>query len=355
MLKKIKIHEACCGSCASAESLTPGVVENCKILGLQSRNGRRYLTEALIKAAPLYEGKPVFIDHPGKSDEARPFLTRFGSFKNIRPTSDGLYGDLHYNPRHIYAATFEGWLESDPAGVGFSHSATGSVREQDGELVVVEIVEVESVDLVAVPATTKGLFEATNTMDDTPVLDMPPDDEAPLDVDGVDDAAGHMDHIADAVTAIFKDESLSPEDKKKKILHLLKMLDEPASDEVPVDDEPVEEECDDDKDADDSEDKKKYEALLKVHKKLKAKLEAYEIAEARKQSESDCRKLCEKHSLPPALLTDTFLEVLVEAKPDARQSLIKDRMVILNASKKPISKPPVKDSGKLTIDDLLAD
>ena len=41
-----------------------GVLRGVKILGLQSRNGRSYLPEALSAASKLYEGAKVNVNHP---------------------------------------------------------------------------------------------------------------------------------------------------------------------------------------------------------------------------------------------------------------------------------------------------
>ena len=52
-----------------------GVIRGVKILGLESRNGRTYLPEALAAAAPLYEGAKVNVNHP-KGAPGRPATTR---------------------------------------------------------------------------------------------------------------------------------------------------------------------------------------------------------------------------------------------------------------------------------------
>ena len=48
-----------------------GVIRGVKILGLQSRNGRTYLPEALAQAAPLYEDAKVNVNHPKGSPAGR--------------------------------------------------------------------------------------------------------------------------------------------------------------------------------------------------------------------------------------------------------------------------------------------
>jgi hypothetical protein len=41
-----------------------GVIRGVKVLGLESRNGRTYLPEALAQAAQLYEDAKVNVNHP---------------------------------------------------------------------------------------------------------------------------------------------------------------------------------------------------------------------------------------------------------------------------------------------------
>jgi hypothetical protein len=364
---RVRLKECCAGGMASPAKPGSSVIKDCKILGLKSRNGRSYLPEAVVRAAPLYEGKPVFIDHAAKGQETRPFLERFGTFRNVKGRPDGIYGDLHFNPKHLYAATFLGWLESDPSGVGFSHSATGSVREQNGELVVTEITEVESVDLVAVPATTQGIYESHMNDDmDEPMLDMPPEEEeAPIEeapvLDDEPAGGGHEEHLAAAVTSIFKDPALSGEEKKKKILALLKILDDEGTDSpspAPTEEAPFEESDDEEGEEEEEEEYEEALTLKKKVKELQAKLSAYELKEAAKRAEKECRELCAKQHLPEGLITPKFISMLAEAKTkEERIERINDRKSVMNFNlKTPVSKPPVKgaDESKLTVDDLLA-
>ena len=138
-----------------------GVIRGIKILGLQSRNGRRYLPEALAAAAALYEGAKVNVNHPKGSPLApRDYQERLGAVRNImaRP-QEGLFGDLHFNPKHGLAAQLTWDAEHAPENVGFSHNVEARTSRQGDEVVVEAILRVQSVDLVADPATTRGLFE----------------------------------------------------------------------------------------------------------------------------------------------------------------------------------------------------
>lgn len=135
-------------------------IKGVKIIGTESLNGRRYPIEVLEKCYKLYEGALVNINHK-LGAEGRDYTDRIGRVVNVRCESDGLYGDLVYNPHHRDAKSLEWWAENDQNAVGLSHMA--QVRSKwtpEGVEEVTDIVKVESVDLVANPATTKGLMES---------------------------------------------------------------------------------------------------------------------------------------------------------------------------------------------------
>ncbi len=141
-----------------------GVIRNVKILGLTSRNHRVYPEATLREAIPLYENARVNLNHPdGNPAESRKYQDRFGLIKNVRLLSgEGLFGDFHFNPKHALAEQLLWDAENSPENVGFSHNVQAILKNQDGEQVVEKIVLVRSVDLVADPATTSGLFESYN-------------------------------------------------------------------------------------------------------------------------------------------------------------------------------------------------
>lgn len=140
-----------------------GVIEGVKILGLESRNGRSYSGEALAGAAGLYEGAKVNVNHPkGSPWEARDYQDRIGVIRNVSWRAErGLYGDLHFNPKHQLAEQLAWDARHVPENVGFSHNVQARTARREGRTIVEEIVKVHSVDLVADPATTQGLFEET--------------------------------------------------------------------------------------------------------------------------------------------------------------------------------------------------
>jgi len=139
-----------------------GILYGVKVLGTRSRNGRRYPVGTLKKAIPLYENAKVNIDHPVEEpDQPRSYLDRIGVLCNVQLRGeDGLYADFHFNPRHPLVEQLLWDAEHAPSNVGFSHNVDAVVRQDKNEMIVEEIVSVRSVDLVADPATTAGLFES---------------------------------------------------------------------------------------------------------------------------------------------------------------------------------------------------
>ena len=150
-----------------------GVIRGVKILGLHSRNGRQYLPAALAKAAALYEGAKVNVNHPkGGPLAPRDYQERIGVIRGVAlRADDGLYGDLHFNPKHQLAEQLLWDAEHAPENVGFSHNVQARTSRRDSAsgapgLLVEEITRVQSVDLVADPATTRGLFEQSHAAAD---------------------------------------------------------------------------------------------------------------------------------------------------------------------------------------------
>jgi hypothetical protein len=138
-----------------------GVIHGVKVLGLRSRNGREYLPEALARAIPLYEDAKVNVNHP-KGDPAAPrdYQDRLGAIRNValRPGA-GLFADFHFNPCHALAEQLLWDAEHAPENVGFSHNVLARTTRRGAVVVVEAITRVQGVDLVADPATTRGLFE----------------------------------------------------------------------------------------------------------------------------------------------------------------------------------------------------
>jgi hypothetical protein len=150
-----------------------GVIHGVKVLGLESRNGRSYLPEALAQATQLYENAKVNVNHPkGNPGSPRDYQDRIGTIRGVVMRSgEGLFGDFHFNPKHALAEQLIWDAEHAPENVGFSHNVEARTSRRGDRVVVEAITRVQSVDLVADPATTRGLFESTaDEKGDSPVL-----------------------------------------------------------------------------------------------------------------------------------------------------------------------------------------
>jgi hypothetical protein len=145
-----------------------GIIRGVKVVGHESKNGRTYTREALRAAIDMYEGAKVNVNHPaGQGGQPRDYRDRIGSLRNVREESDGLYADLHYNPEHANAKQLAWDAQNAPENLGLSHNTYGRTTTKNGRTIVEAIFKVHSVDLVADPATVKGLFEGEQTVSDT--------------------------------------------------------------------------------------------------------------------------------------------------------------------------------------------
>ena len=139
-----------------------GVIRGVKLLGLESRNGRTYLPDTLAQAARLYEDAKVNVNHPkGNPAGPRDYQDRIGTIRGVAMRAgEGLFGDFHFNPKHALAEQLIWDAEHAPENVGFSHNVEARTSRRGDRVVVEAILRVQSVDLVADPATTRGLFES---------------------------------------------------------------------------------------------------------------------------------------------------------------------------------------------------
>jgi hypothetical protein len=258
-----------------------GLIGGVKILGGNSRNGRSYPKETMVRAAPLYEGAKVNVNHPtGNPGQPRGYESRFGKLVNVRvgEGDSGLFADLQYNPEHALAKQLQWDAEHAPENVGMSHNVSAKITRRGKTAVVEEITKVQSVDLVADPATTRGLFEATNEPDNNKGADM---SDHKLTLEELKaDYPSHCEQIGN--DAIAASEASAEKTAEKKALK---------------------------------------EALEKIDKlELKEKcLEQAEIVNG----------LIAEAKLPKVAISDTFRKQLMEADEKARTELIEDRQALL--------------------------
>lgn len=287
----------------------PGVVKGVKILGLESTNGRTYPKETVARAIGLYEGAKVNVNHPprGKEAEPRAYQDRIGTLHSVRlgEGKDGLFADLKYNPEHPVAKQLAWDAENAPENVGLSHNVEARTsRAKGGRVIVEEILRVQSVDLVADPATTRGLFE-DHSQEQT---------EESFDMDEID-LKQLRESRPDLVEAIEKAAVAATEDASE----VAKLTAEVAGQATQI------------------------KTLTEQSKTLSEELDKYKAAEALAKEQAEkteaVDKLLAEAKLPEALVTDIFRQQLMDAEDDEhRKAIIEDRKGLA-----PVSKPKSKE------------
>lgn len=136
-----------------------GIIRNVKLCGGSSVNGRDYPPAVFRRDYRKYEQAPIYADH----ERDRSVDRKLGWIENARVDPDGTpRGDAHLLKTHpLYERVMEA-AERNPSLFGFSHVAMCHTSMKGSREQVEGLETVESVDLVAEPATTKGLFEARN-------------------------------------------------------------------------------------------------------------------------------------------------------------------------------------------------
>ena len=106
----------------------------------------------------LYEGAKVNINHPkGHPLSPRDYQDRLGVVRGVQfRAGEGLFGDLHFNPKHALSEQLVWDAEHAPQNVGMSHNVLARTSRSGDETVVEAITKVQSIDLVADPATTRA-------------------------------------------------------------------------------------------------------------------------------------------------------------------------------------------------------
>jgi len=142
------------------------LVLNVALAGQLSRNGYEYSPEALAAAVPLYESKPVFLDHSSVRGRPLERSTRdlVGSITNPRFVSGRIRGDIRVLETES-GQMFLKLVESRAPNVGMSHVVLAE-RSGDGKQVQ-KISDVLSVDVVINPATTRTFTESMATTEMT--------------------------------------------------------------------------------------------------------------------------------------------------------------------------------------------
>ncbi len=276
-----------------------GVLRGVKILGPTSKNGRFYPKETLARAVAMYEGANVNVDHASTPGAARGYADRMGVLEHIRlgDGDTGMFADFRFNPKHQLAEQLKWDAENNPSAVGFSHNVMAKTSRRGSKVVVEEITKVQSVDLVADPATTKGLFEAADETSSSKEHDMA---ETLTLAQLKADNPQLVETIANAAVAAFKEST----DQKANAAETTK---------------------------------------------LKEELDAYKVKEKLTEDRTAVAALIEAAKLPKLAVTDVFVESLMVADDATRAKLIEDRRAVTKPGTN--GKPTSKEQGTTEGDD----
>ena len=138
------------------------ILKGTTILGPVSLNKRRYAKEVQLEAAALFEGAKAYLNHPPiGSSEPRDVRDLIGVHENVRVIDGKMRSDLHLIDNETVRKFVLPIAESQPNLAGNSIVARVVMeRAKDGYDEVTKILAVRSVDLVAEPGTTNGIFES---------------------------------------------------------------------------------------------------------------------------------------------------------------------------------------------------
>lgn len=379
MRKKTKnIVEDC--ACMEKSASEGNIVKNVKVLGTISKNGRKYPLPVMEKALAKYENAIINIDH---STEPRKFSDRFGRLKNVKMAEDGIYGDLEVNDKHPMYGAFDYFVKHDPQAIGLSHAAIAKTRmDREGVEIVEEITDVESVDLVANPATNKGLFESYTAilesqmkkkdkceMDEKKEMDMEkekkevgmeeakePEEKKDEKKEEVEETYESYEEFMEAMSGkcmeILKSE-MSLEEKHGKLMGMWKHDDDEKKEEISDEVMGLDEEKMDDKEA-----KMKAEEFIRAEgnkglKLLLEEIDSFRLKEKIAKEMEEAKKACEENKLNEKLVTEAFVDVLVNSDRSKWKVLIEDRKGLMSVSKTPISTQFGGNSMGLTVDELV--
>jgi hypothetical protein len=308
------------------------ILYGAKVIGVESVNGRLYDPRTLSDVATRLQGSSIVcnLNHVRDDNEERDVSTRFGIFRNFRCGDDGgLYADLHYSD-HPYRQAFEWFIENEPTAFGFSiDGVTQSYLSTTGQKVVTAIPEIRSIDLVADPATTISVYESMDKVSIDNNRSIEGNTMEPLDL-----ATTTEEALGKAVLAILRDTTLAQDDKKAKIMAILKLMDEPKADAAPTteeDKEPaIEEEMKEPaKEGDDDvvkENEKTLESLRRQVDNMALQLLGVRLAERRNQLIETARKY-----LPDDAISPVFVETLEKCKEAVDVNrLIADRVKLFS-------------------------
>lgn len=136
-----------------------GVIRNARLLGRDSKNGRRYSDRAMESAMKFYPGMDIRVEHAKRAGQQRGLLETIGYVldDSVQPGNDGAaYGDLQLFTTNPAAQQILEMAEKNPRVLGLSHDAEAELNGS----IVEDVTGINSLDFVRRPATNSNLFES---------------------------------------------------------------------------------------------------------------------------------------------------------------------------------------------------
>ena len=259
-------------------------INNVVLLGRDEGNNRIYTEDCRAKAVALYEGVQAFVDHPTTEEFKvgyRSVRNLAGEFRNSRLDESGRVRADFFGLPNENGKLFLTIAESGITKAGMSHNANGKWRQEGNKQIVEQLTGVFSVDLVANPATTKGMFESQQI------------DSQKQENTGMEwkDISIHSlrENRPDLIEIVQKEGAASRDDEMKQ--------------------------------------------LIEERDELKKKADELAVLEAVRTKQETIAKLLTEAKLPDEAITDVFKESLMAAKNEAEISkLIEDRKNLLAAA-----------------------
>jgi hypothetical protein len=312
-----------------------GVIPGVKILGLESKNGRTYTPKCAAEAMPLYENAAVFVDHQMKGEQ-RSYHDRIGHLTNVTAKADGLYADLHVNPKNSIAEQLFWDAENAPSHVGLSHDCEAVLNRKDGKTLVESISRVNSVDLVAKAATVSGLFESQELPDDPEQRELCEHgfsvaSDARLILLGEDTIENKKARLLEIVAVWHEELAGEPVTQKEQSMEWAEITKESLTehrkdlvDLILVDTNKLQEDLQKLTDEVAAKDLAIKEATDKL-----AAMDAEKAAQAKAALIKEELKACKIDTEDPVIVSEAFMEMLnLAADADARKRLIEDRAAL---------------------------
>ena len=141
------------------------VVRRVCIMRPESRNNRVYSEKAMSSIRRLSEGAKSFLDHGDLISGGQSVLKLLGAFSNPRKENGVIYADLKVLKESAGRELFFDICENHPSLAGFSIAGRGRFADQpdaEGREQVENVEILRSIDFVAEPAVTIGVFESQN-------------------------------------------------------------------------------------------------------------------------------------------------------------------------------------------------